>query len=355
MTAPLVVRPARYQQFGHTERPFRLVTSAALAGHFVIDGPGDVVTLDAARGLGGTLTAEVPADADVLVSAPGTFLGPLAEAELAQRRVLIVPCGSTPVTADSLRAILPVLEQADVAAQERRADEFFAALEESAAVTVTDSLRSASCDFSLVDCEGEWHQQAGPLSPGEQQIAPAGELSVLAGGIATFDSGRTLPLSGEIVLRGPVIVHAGYDAALAAEQDEVYQRLAVLYRAPVVLGIEGGRIMSCRPGDDSADAKQVTAEIDGLLESDDGYRTVWEVGFGINSELSLLPGNCGLNEVFGGRHGVLHLGLGLTPGTRFALTFLCPDSLVRAGNGVRLAGNPGGRLTRTRSASCGCH
>jgi hypothetical protein len=355
MTAPLAVRPARYRQFADSRRPFFLITDAELVDAFVIDGEGEVVAIDPDRGLGATLTGRTADDADVLVAAPGSFLGPLSPGELGSRRVMTLPCGSTPVTLDHLRAALPVLEETDVGTQDQRAAAFFAAVEDCTDMTITDQERSTAGVFPVLADYGEWHQQAGPLSPGEQQIAPSGELSVLAGGIDTFDPDVTLPLSGEVTLRGPVIVHAGYDASLIDEQDDLYRRLAPLYRAPVILGVHNGVIASCRPGDDSASAAGTAAEMERLLESDAGYRTVWEIGFGINSELGLLPGNCGLNEVFGGRYGTLHVGLGLTPGTRFALTFLCPDSTVTTDAGQRIAGKPGRRVTRVRSASCGCH
>ncbi len=152
-----------------------------------------------------------------------------------------------------------------------------------------------------------------------------------------------------------MIVHAGYDAGLLGEQEQCYARLAGLYQGTVVLGVAAGLIVSCRPGDDSGVAAQAAAALEDLLAADPNYRIIWEVGFGINTELALLPGNCGLNEVFGGRQGVLHLGLGLTPATRFALTFLCPGSVVTTDTGRRLVGRTGRRIARIRSASCGCH
>jgi hypothetical protein len=355
MTDPIVVRPARYRQFGNTRRPFYLVTNAAFAGAFAIDGEGEIVTLDADRRLGATLTTRTADDADVLVAARGAFLDGLSPDELCGRRVMVMPCGSTPVTPGHIRAVLPTLEQTDVAAQAERSEAFFAAVEDCTAITISDLLRATECDLHPHECDGEWHQQAGPLAPGEQQIAPAGELSLLAGGIAAFDPAARLPISGQLTLRGPVIVHAGYDAGLGAEQERLYRRLSGLYQAPVVVDVDGGIIVSCGPGEDSTESARAAAELERLLAADVGYRTVWEIGFGINSELCLLPGNCGLNEVFGGRNGVLHIGLGLTPGTRFALTFLCPDSAVTTDEGSTLVGRPARRLARTRSASCGCH
>src|SRR5450756_501760 len=355
MTASLVARPYRYRQLEDQDQPFFLITDADLVDEFVIDGKGEIIALDLSLGLAGTLTASTTETANVLVVAPGAFLGPLSPQALASRRVLIVPCGSTPVSLDDLRAIFPVLEQTDAREQESRADAFFSAVEECATMTIKDRQRATSCTLWPDRVEGEWHQQAGVLAAGEQQIVPSGELSVLAGSISVFDQAMRLPLSGEVTLRGPVIVHAGYDAKLAGEQADLHRRLSGVSQSPVILGIDDGSIVSCVPAEKSSHSSETAGEIERLLEREDGYRIVWEVGFGINSELSLLPGNCGLNEVFGGRYGVFHLGLGLTPATRFALTFLCPDSTVTTDSGIRLAGPPARRVARVRSANCGCH
>ncbi|WP_235433527.1 aspartate-semialdehyde dehydrogenase [Protofrankia coriariae] len=58
-----------------------------------------------------------------------------------------------------------------------------------------------------------------------------------------------------------------------------------------------------------------------LYTVDDNYRLVWEFGIGLNTALRQQPGNCGMNEMYGAGNGVVHLGFGLTPTTRYALTF----------------------------------
>jgi hypothetical protein len=354
MSPPLVVRPDRYRQFGTGNRPFYLVTDTSLVDAFTMAGQGTVLGADPAAGVAGMLADRTEPTADVLIAAPGSFLGPLDTAALAERRIVALPCGSTPVTLEQIAAVLPVMEQTDPAAQAARAAEFFESVEGCQSITITDRARGTTSALRPHDGDGEWHQQAGPVDDGELQIAPAGELSVLAGGISAFDADSAMALSGDLTLRGPVIVHAGYDPGLAAEQERCYRSLAGVYHGPVVLGTDSGVVVDCRPGDGSAGARQAATALRDLLDSDQNYRTVWEIGFGINTELGILPGNCGFNEVFGGQHGVLHIGLGLTPATRFALTFLCPDSSVTTNQGRRLAGSAS-RITRTRSASCGCH
>jgi hypothetical protein len=57
----------------------------------------------------------------------------------------------------------------------------------------------------------------------------------------------------------------------------------------------------------------------------------------------------------------VHIGLGLTPSTKFALTFICPGSAMVDGAGGVIVGNKSAatagkpRINRIRSISCGCH
>jgi len=367
MTSELVVTPGAQRQFPAPSGTFCVVTTAELADDMVIaDGHAYdkvmVLPIGSGDGLTTLLQADIPARADVLVICPGLFVtSPSAAAIGSQRRISIMPCGSTPATRANIRYFLDVIERTDPAAQADRAEQFFRAVSDAEELLVIDTERGTTCRFDPADEDYDWNQQAGPLEWGEQQIAPAGELSVLPTEITRFDSARALALNGALTLRGWPIVHAGYELALAQEQAELYDKLVPLYRNPVTLDIEDGVIVACRPGADTTKAAATAAVLDGLLADDPNYRTVWELGFGINTAMNVVPSNCGLNEPFGGTDGVIHIGLGLTPFTRFALTFLCPDSVLADQTGTSLIGRqlgsarPRRRIKRTREASCGCH
>lgn len=367
MTRELEVRPAALRQFAAPSGTFCLLTTTELADTIVIDdghaydkimvtpiGPGDDV--------GTVLRTSVPARADVLVVCPGLFVTSPSAADIgSERRVAVMPCGSTPTTREDIRYFLEVIERTDPAAQEDWADRFFAAVSDARELRLIDADRETTCRFDPGGDDYDWNQQAGALARGEQQIAPAGELSVLPTEITRFDPARVLAVSGALTLRGWPIVHAGYERALATEQARLYDSLVPLHRNPVIVDIEDGVIVACRPGTDSPAAAAVATALDRLLSEDARYRTVWELGFGINTAMSVVPSNCGLNEPYGGTNGVVHIGLGLTPFTRFALTFLCPDTTLTDHTGTVLIGRPLGssparkRLKRTYGASCGCH
>ncbi|MBV9447809.1 MAG: hypothetical protein JO345_18140 [Streptosporangiaceae bacterium] len=349
------IDPGHLTCFSGAGRPFFLFTTADYVPCLDVAPAARTLLLDPARSLAANLRDTTPDDGDVLVIAPGLFLASPAEGDdLGGRRVCVMPCGSTPVTAGQVAHGVVALRSADPEAQQARAEAFFAAIENASALTLTDRPRRTACGFDATGDHLSWHQQAGPLAPGEQQIGPAGELAVFPGEITSFTPDRTLPLDGELCLRGWPIVHGGYRDDLADEQAALYQALLPLHAEPVRLTIEDGRITGCAPL--TPGARQPAAALTALFQDDPRLRVIWELGFGINPDVTLQPGNCGLNEVYGGRHGVVHLGLGLTPWTRFALTFLCPDTTLVADDARAILGPPplAGRVNRRKSASCGC-
>jgi hypothetical protein len=367
MDSQIVVNPSAHHQFGsETNSSFFLVTDAALAESFKIADShyrhADVVPIRAGGNLG-QLMNDLPDGSAVLVAAPGSFVRSTDLAELGDRRVAVMPCGSTPVQPEHIRYFLEVIERTDPVAQAEHADKFFAAVAESSGLRLVDDTQRTECAFDAGSDEYIWNQQAGPLEPGEQQIAPAGELSVLPMEITDFDPSRRLALDGTLTLRGEPIVHAGYDEALDRPQAELYSKLAALRRHPVVIDVEHGLITHCRAGSAAPEGARAAAALNDLLRSDDRYRAVWELGFGINTAMSVVSANCGLNEVFGAANGAVHLGIGLTPFTRFALTFLCPATRLADSAGVTLLGPQSSepadgtqcRIRRTKEASCGCH
>ncbi|MFF7249409.1 hypothetical protein ACFZBU_36545 [Embleya sp. NPDC008237] len=362
MEPPLVVRPAACPQFADPKGVFCLVTGTESADDFVIEGPHGydeavVVALGPTDTLEDVLTSGTPEAADVLVVLPGAFVASPDPAVVGRRRVAVMPCGSTPVRTEHIRYFLSVMERTDPAAQAARADRFFTALEQADTVCIVDGAQGTSCALALDDPDLEFNLQAGFLEPGEQQIVPGGEVGILPMAITGFDAARRLALDGELTLRGWPIVHAGYDPSLADEQAALFDRLLPLSRHPVVLTVTAGVITACRPGTNHPAGASAAAALDALLAADERYRPVWELGFGINTDMDIVPANCGLNEVYGARNGVVHLGLGLTPFTRFALTFLCPGAAVVDGTGEVLLGADGAarRIRRTRTAGCGCH
>jgi len=361
----VIVKPSAFRQFGTSADTFCLITDEEFVDDFAI-APSHldsmVVPIGPDGDLGKVLAADVPETADVVAICRRTFLSsPDAAAIGKGRRIVALPCASTPVTLPHIRYALQVIERTDPAAQELHADRFFASLEKAAELRIVDGEHGTSCSFDPVGGDYAWNQQAGFLGPGEQQIAPSGELSVLPVDIMEFDGDRRLALDGTLTFKGWPIVHAGYDRELDAEQAELYERLTPLHRNPLIAAVDNGVITDVRDPVGTAEGGELVAVFNELFATEPHYRTVWELGFGINTDMELTPANSGLNEIYGARDGVVHIGLGLTPNTKFALTFICPSSAMVDGAGGLILGSKGAsasgkpRINRIRSISCGCH
>ncbi len=363
--AQFLVRPDLHREFAGPHAVFCLLTQADRAAEFELAPSSRYGTvlhhaLAAHEALADVLPA-LPVDADVFVVCPDRFLVSPDPAQLgAGRRISVMPCGSTPVTDAHVTYFLDVVERTDPEALEARADRLFEALGDADEVLLTSPAEGASARFGISG-DYEWNQQAGMLSAGEQQIAPSGEASAAPTGLYRFDTTRRLALSGRIALRGAPIVHRGDDPAVRGEQARIFADLDVLRTATVLLDLSGGLVTGVtaldRAGQPAVDA------LEKLYAADDNYRFVWEFGIGLNPVLEQQPGNCGLNEMYGSTGGVVHLGFGLTPSTRYALTFTCADTaMTDPASGSRIAGpaataaapKPVRRLNRQRTASCGC-
>jgi len=359
----ITIAPAEIGQFGGAGNTFCLVTTEARIDDFVLAPDGayrNLLTLPLPTGadLADLLADQVPQDADVLVVCPDRFLASPSQEAIAGRRLAVIPAGSTPLTWEQVRYFLQVAERNDVVQQGKVADTFFESAERASELRITDASHGTAAVFEHRAGDYSWNQQAGPLGAGEQQILPAGELSVLPVDITGFDPDARLAISGSLTLRGWPIVHR-YDVPDdLVDQHRLFTVLRDLVTHPVILHVVDGVIERHEATD--AGGNCVAATLQDLFDADPRYRTIWELGFGINTDLDVLPGNCGPNEVYGAIDGAFHLGLGLTPTTRFALTFSCPGSSLTtpAGQVVLGAGPRGtrtGTLRRTSSASCGCH
>lgn len=360
--APIQLSARDFSQFGAPAEQFRVIVNRASAGLVEAadgpDAPGATLELPDGVPLADFLHEHVPDGTDVLAVCPDRLLASPGD-ELGRRRLLVLPAGSTPLTASQIQYFLDVAARGDAKIEAETAQGFFDRLAEAGPVAVVDDERGTRASFDPFAAGLVWNQQAGPLEAGGQQIAPAGELSVLPAEITGFDPDGRLPLDGELTLRGWPIVHSSPDADDRADQARIFGALRALAAAPVVVEIEAGVITGHRAAD--ARAAAAADALTELFALDGRYRIVWELGFGINPLLEVRPGNCGPNEVYGGPAGALHLGVGLMPATRHALTFAAAGSRLTADDDGRTVFGPeprvpaGGRLRRVVSSSCGCH
>lgn len=356
----VTIRPDRLRAFGEAEDArFCLVTSPSLVGQLAIAEGGGyretrIVTLTAGRSLSSVLREGLVAEpAHVLAICPGVLLESPPPELLGRRKLMAMPCGSTVVTSRMVEHFLAAVERADPAQQEAFAAAFFERVAAARHLELADRAAGTSAVFRHLDGSYVWNQQAGPIAWGEQQLCPAGELSVLPADVMGYDPGRRLDIEGSLCLSGVPIVHGGSASYLPADQERIYGALATMAGTGLVLHVAGGEIRSVTPrGPAAAPAARM---LEALCTLDSRYAVLWEIGFGINRDVELFPGNSGMNEVHGGGNGVLHVGVGLTPFTQYAPIFLCPGSTVLTDGGEPVLGAPlGARRLRRRTGACPC-
>jgi hypothetical protein len=296
----------------------------------------------------------LPEPAHVLVAAPGRLVTSPPPERIGRRKLVCFPAASTPLDPAAFAHYLSAFAATDPAALERRADAFFTAVGDAEALRIVDERHGTAATFDHLDEGYAWNQQAGPVDWGEQQIAPAGELSVLPADVMGFDPTRRLAIDGELALAGTPIVHGGAAPYDLDDQERRYRALATAADHPVILSVEAGVIVDHKATDAScAPAAEALAV---LFDEDERYRIVLELGVGIHPDVALQPGNRSMNEVHGPGDGVVHLGIGLTPDTTYAPIVVCPDTTIRTADGAFVAGARRRRsLSRTKAVSCGCH
>lgn len=329
----ITVRPGRLRQFGESEGvAFCLVTNSDLMDDFVIDSDSEyarylTLPYDREGTFDQLLDEAIPEPAHVLIVSPKCFFrSPEPEKLGPYRKLMVMACNSTPTSLEAIAHFLDVMERTDPAGQQVFAERFFARGQAASHLALVDPVHRTRAVFQHLSDSYEWNQQAGPIDWGEQQIAPAGEISVLPVDIWQFNERLSLAVSGEVALYGLPILHSGEASFLREDQLRIFEHLRRIKDHAVIAKVKDGvltDIVATHP-----DVEPASQMLQMMFEVDSRYRTIWEIGFAINTSLDLRWGNYAMNEVYGGTHGCLHFGLGLTPYTQYHLDIISPSTGV---------------------------
>jgi hypothetical protein len=344
MSAAVSVNPAKLSQFGPSEGvTFFLVTNPQLIDSIEIVrdgayddyrtvsfGPDDVFV---------DVLASLPEPAHILVISPERFFQS-PDVDFGQRKLMAMACNSTPTSLDVIRHFLGVMERTSAEDQDKFSDIFFERAEAASYLEYVDEHHGTRARIDHLQENLVWNQQAGSLDWGEQQIVPSGEISVLPIDIWDFHEDLRLPLEGDITIRGYPILHNGTPSFSRRDQARVHRELAAMTQHSIHAKLENGAIVELKPLDPGA--QPAVDMLEHMFAVDSRYRIVWEIGHALNVSLDILPGNHAMNEVYGGTHGCLHWGLGLTPYTQYHLDIISPfTSVIGGDSGQVLLGTPG--------------
>jgi len=342
----LIIDPGKFRQFGNPDgAAFCLGTSPSVINYVELAKDAayrdyQIVLLD--DDFPAMLRDRIPRWAHVLVISTDTFFqSPEDRLIGAERKLLAMACNSTPTDISALRHFLRCVEETDPAAQEEFSNRFFELAEMGETLEYHDAEFGTTAVLQLFVQDLIWNQQAGWVDWGEQQIVPSGEISVLPIEITEFDAALSLPLNGEIVIRGYPILHSGTPSFILRDQKRIYDRLSRLRDNPIKATVETGVITHLEAL--SGGARDIVDMMESMFAVDSRYRTVWEIGHALNTTHEILLGNHAMNEVYGGTDGCLHWGLGLTPYTQFHLDIISPGTYVTNDQGDTLLGISGQR------------
>lgn len=347
MSAKIAVDPSRLRQFGDpADSIFCLVTNPGIMDQISVAENGGyreyrMIPFHPGERFADVLPERVPEPAHVLAISPLSFFeSPPSELLGPRRKLMGMACNSTPTSLDVIGHFLQIMERTSPDAQAVFSDTFFDKLNAAEYLVYADERHGTRAVLDHLKDDLEWNQQAGPLDWGEQQIVPAGEISVLPIEITDFREDLVLPLEGTVAFRGYPILHNGTPSFSRTDQARIHRELSPLNEHAVIASVSGGVITDIRPHDPRA--RSAVEMMTAMFEVDSRYRKVWEIGHALNTSLDILPGNHAMNEVYGGTQGCLHWGLGLTPYTQYHLDIISPHTTVYTDTGDVVLGVPGG-------------
>jgi len=311
---------------------FCLVTNSQLKDQFEINiekkyKAYKIFSLDNADDFVALMKNDMPDNAHILVVLPSVyFKPPPADLLGGQRKLGVLACSSTPSDSESIQHFIRVAENTDPVAQDVFADRLFSLGEKTKHLLFYNKKTKTEAVFHHLYDHLSWHEQIGVLDWGQQQLLPSGEISVLPVNVFDQNIEVALDVTGELTLQGTAILHSGTPSFSPRDQQRIYEDLATLNDDAVIASLDGGHITSLKAA--SKKSFRAIRALEALMYTDSRYSTLLEIGLGVNTNHDLIAGNSAMNEVYGGKKGVIHLGFGLTPYTQYHLDILCPDTAL---------------------------
>lgn len=269
------------------------------------------------------------------------------------QRVVIMDCDyRTPITIEDIKYFLNFMYKVDKKELRKKVSIFYNSCNSSNELIFQDS-RFDTLATLIFDENCTFFDGCSDLKPGQSQIEPSGEI-----GFAHYNFANqsirlsTVNLNGELLFQGYPIVHC-LDQDKADYQNRVFDRLILLKETQVKVEVRHGKIVNCSPL--TKDANIACSTLNSLLESDDRYCVICEIGIGLHSNLELRPYNCAMNETYGGDNMCVHFGIGAPLVTLFHLDMLCPATQIITDTGNLIMKSNPDQLKFSNASSCPCY
>ncbi|HVF06714.1 MAG TPA: hypothetical protein VNA20_17895 [Frankiaceae bacterium] len=357
---PIVIRPDQIRVLGEDRADaFCVVTNPPYVRAFEVAASprhdrSMVLAYDGTTPFEDFIRERVPERSHVLTILPDCLLHSVPADALGERKLLIMACRSGQTGLDGIAHFLRVGQLTDPREQQAFADSFFARGQATEHLVLVDDDFGTSARFNHLDDQYEWHEQLGEVEWGGQQVYPAGEIACFLVPLKSTDleDDRRFDVDGRLALRGRLIVQSGPPSFLLADQERIYRRLSTIAESALLVDVSGGVITAVQPADDRC--RPAATMLESLFEVDSRFSQIFEFGFAFNRDATPWPGNCAMNEVYGGAHGQLHVGLGMLPHTQYHIDMFLTGTRVHGHDGELLFGGPAGPMARRRAAMCPC-
>ncbi len=356
----ILIYPERLKQLGEAEGcHFYLVTNSAYKEIFQIEGDAhykssSTLSIDSEKEFTKLLNNSIPDNSHILVISPDHLIHSVKPNKLHNKKLLIFACNSAPSSLEAIQHFLRCGERTDPEQQELFTKNLFDKLESTENLLLVDDHYKTRAIFDHLDEEYGWHEQAGFIDWGQQQVFPSGEIACflvpLKGHQVNFN--ERMKINGDISLCGHPILHSGPPSFRPEDQERIYQALATMRHHAVIATASNGVITKLSPTNETCIPAANMLET--LFRVDSRFRIIYEVGFALNSEVSPYPENSAMNEVSASKTGSLHFGLGMLPYTQYHLDIICPSLSILTKNGDFIFGAKPNGIKRIKSTQCPC-
>lgn len=277
---------------------------------------------------------------------------PSTDTVKSNQRYLTLACStSTDTRLEYIPAVLETCYQHTPSQLQRKADILFETVDGSYSLEFINEEFQTKATLEI-NKKCLWNEICGLIQQGGDTISPVGEIAITH---FDFDNLKTpaLDMNGEIVLHGKPIVHSFFRGIeYFKKRDEIFKNLSLLEQVPIIATLKNGKIMQLK---EAIHKKSGLIEyFESLFNIDKRFRTIIELGIGVNDAVKLLPFNTTYNESFSNGDYCLHYGIGKRETTQYHIDVICPGTKLIPDNGKKLSLNPPSIIQRRTKSSCPC-
>lgn len=209
-----------------------------------------------------------------------------------------------------IKTFLAVMENTDIDSQIKAADLFYKKINHTPQIYFEDRNLGTTAIFDINE-HCQFNELYGYVR--DQQIektVPSGEIAITSDQPFNIVP-KPLPFNGELLLQCyPLVLVSGVEPFFREkDQQRLHQHLTSLAKHPVIAAFKNGIITHLSPAHKHSDHAAIRV-LSSLIEVDERYATLTEIGIGLNTQCPLELMNCGLMEVYGNKNYCVHFGLG---------------------------------------------